>query len=342
MKRIAVLLALVLCLSACSAAAQTPPCPPESILYLGGAHILERFTVSGGPGDGVDGTSIVIQVPPVYEKEGFHAMCVGYHEDGSQETIFTEEDLTPESYYVIEKETYQKFQRLSLCLDYTWYGTLMSMRIVELLTGEEHSSVATEFDVIEQPLPSEPTVPTSPAVLDFSEYEALLSFSAQPNWLARALGCLFESPAEVDLNYLFYLGVDYPGSWGEISDESRRKLIDEGFWEEMDIQIMPADILGEALRECFGIGLEDVTIPEEWCYIEAEDAWCSNHNDAYFPGVPNITAVEDAGQYITIHYTIEGFWDYQNEEILDTAPLILSMIRNDDGTIHAISNLLDS
>ena len=38
MKQLALLLALVFCLSACTAA---PAVPPESILYLGGAPILE-------------------------------------------------------------------------------------------------------------------------------------------------------------------------------------------------------------------------------------------------------------------------------------------------------------
>ena len=198
----------------------------------------------------------------------------------------------------------------------------------------------------ETTIPAETTAPvetTAPAVItDFAPYEALLAFDAQPNWLARALGCLFESPAEVDLNYMFYLGVDYPGSWNEISAESRQTLIDQGFWDEMDIQIMPAEILANALQSTFGIGLEDVTIPEEWCYIEAEDAYCSNHNDAFFPGIPNITAVEDDGHFITIHYTIEGYWLPDTEDILDTAKLILSLIRNDDGTVHAVSNLLES
>ena len=92
----------------------------------------------------------------------------------------------------------------------------------------------------------------------------------------------------------------------------------------------------------FGIGLSDVTIPESWCYIKAEDAWCSNHNDAFFPGVPTITAVEDDGHFITIRYTIEGYWVPGTETFLDTAPLVLSLTRNEDGTIHAVSNLLES
>lgn len=189
------------------------------------------------------------------------------------------------------------------------------------------------------------TIPetTTPTVITgFTPYGALISYDAQPNWLARALGCLFESPTEIDLNYMFYLGVDHPGSWNEISAESRETLIDRGFLTEMDLQIMPASKLEAALRETFGIGLSDVTMPESWCYIEAEDAWCSNHNDAFFPGVPTITGVEDDGHFITIRYTIDGYWLTATGEFLETAPLVLSLVRNEDGIIHAVSNLLES
>ena len=189
------------------------------------------------------------------------------------------------------------------------------------------------------------TIPetTTPTVITgFTPYGALISYDAQPNWLARSLGCLFESPTEIDLNYMFYLGVDHPGSWNEISAESRQTLVDLGFWEDMDIQIMPSGLLEEALRTTFGIGLSDVSIPDNWGYIELEDAYCSNHNDAFFPGVPTITAVEDDGHFITIRYTIDGYWLTATGEFLDTAPLVLSLVRNEDGTIHAVSNLLES
>ena len=187
-----------------------------------------------------------------------------------------------------------------------------------------------------------PETTTPPVITDFTPYEALISYDAQPNWLARSLGCLFESPTEIDLNYMFYLGVDHPGSWNEISAESRQTLVDLGFWEDMDIQIMPSRLLEEALRTTFGIGLSDVRIPDNWGYIESEDAYCSNHNDAFFPGVPTITAVEDDGHFITIHYTIEGYWLTATDEFMETAPLVLSLVRNEDGTIHAVSNLLES
>lgn len=198
---------------------------------------------------------------------------------------------------------------------------------------------------VETTVPEETTVPvetTAPTVSieDHSEYEALLSSSSDPNWLVRSLGCLYERPEDIDLYYMFYLGVNHPGSWDDISPESRQSLIDQGFMDEFDLQLMPVHKLEEALQSTFGIGLADVTIPEYWGYIEAEDAYCSNHSDAFFPGVPTITAVEDDGVNIRIHYTMEGYWIPDSEDFLDTANLILTLVRKDDGTIHAVSNLL--
>ena len=190
--------------------------------------------------------------------------------------------------------------------------------------------------------PPETTLPpgTTEPLIDYSEYEALLDFSAESNWLARSLGCIFEKPEDIDLYYLFYLGVDHPGSWDDISPESEEFLLSQNFMRDMDLQIMPVEKMEAILRQTFGIELKDVAMPKEWRYIEAEDAYCSNHNDAYFPGVPNITAVEDDGETIVIHYTIDGFWLPDSEEFLDPAHLVLTLNRQEDGAIHAVSNVL--
>lgn len=197
----------------------------------------------------------------------------------------------------------------------------------------------------ESTAPMETTIPvetTAPAVvaMTIEEAAALLDFSAEPNWLARSLGCIYEKPENIDLYYLFYLGVEHPGSWDDIAPESEKFLLDQGFMREMDLQIMPVEKMEDALRDTFDIELKDVAMPAEWRYIEAEDAYCSNHNDAYFPGVPNITAVEDDGVNVWIHYTIDGFWNPSTDAFLDTANLILGLERQKDGSFHALFNVL--
>lgn len=192
----------------------------------------------------------------------------------------------------------------------------------------------------ETTLPIETTVPTEPVITDFSEYEAILAPNGnERNWLFFAMGCVFETPQDIDLNYLFYLGLDH-GSWDAVSPESEQYLIDNGFWREMDLQPMPATELDGILRANFGVGLDDVTIPDEWLYLQNEDFYCSNHNDAYFPSPFTITAVEDDGVNIRIYYNIEGYFNLETEEFLDCAELVLCLERMENGTIHAVSNII--
>ena len=196
---------------------------------------------------------------------------------------------------------------------------------------------------VETTLPPETTVPpetTAPTADDFSEYEALLSFSAAPNWLCKAMASVFETPGDVDLYYLFYLGVEHPGSWDDISEESRQSLVDQGFLEEFDLQIMPCEKLEEVLQATFGIGLADVTIPERWGYIEAENAWCSNHSDAFIPDGFTITDVTEApGGTVEIRYFCESFYHTGTDEFLNTVDLILTLQETEDGYL-AVSNVL--
>ena len=197
----------------------------------------------------------------------------------------------------------------------------------------------------ETTLPPETTIPattpeTTPIITDFSQYEDLLNFSAEPNWLARSLGCIYEKPEDVDLYYMFYLGVNHPGSWNEISEESRRKLIGLGFIEDMDLQIMPCEKLEDVLQSTFGIGLRDVTLPESWGYIEAEDAYCSNHSDAFFPDAFTITnIIESPDGTVQIHYFCESYYNTATDEYLSTVDLILTL-REINGGYQAVSNVL--
>lgn len=179
-------------------------------------------------------------------------------------------------------------------------------------------------------IPAETTLPA--ANKDFSEYEALLDFSAEPNWLARAIGCVFEKPEDIDLYYMFYLGVEYPGSWDDISEESQQSLIDQGLLKEFDLQIMPCDKLEEVLQSTFGITLADVTIPESWGYIESEDAYCSNHSDAFFPDDFTITNVtESPDGTVEIHYFCESYYNTATDDFLNTVDLVLTLQKTDVG-----------
>lgn len=154
-KTIAVIALLCVILCACSPNADnttdpsTSPlrsCPPESLLYLGGAAILNEFTVTGGPSDAGGQKDIVVFVPFTLVKDGFYFAIVGEKDDGTQTILATQDDLEPGSYLKITEDQYTDFDSFSLTMDYTWEGTLMSMRTINLFTMEEQSSVTQEFE----------------------------------------------------------------------------------------------------------------------------------------------------------------------------------------------------
>ena len=196
----------------------------------------------------------------------------------------------------------------------------------------------------ETTLPAESTVPaesTSPAVSDsYDEWYALLAYPDEGfNWLRSAMGCVFEKSSEIDLEYLFYGGFR-DGSWDKLSPESEQYLIGQGFWREMDIQPMPVSQIEEVLNSTFGISLADCSIPEGWAYVEKEDLYCSNHNDAYYMGNFTITAVEDGGRTVHIHYTVEdSYYNTATGEFLDSPSLILGLVRQEDGSYQAAFNV---
>lgn len=188
----------------------------------------------------------------------------------------------------------------------------------------------------------ETTVPiaTSPVITDFTEYEALLTPQGEErNWLFFATGCVFEKPQDLDLCVLFYTGLEQ-GSWESISEESAKFLVDNGFWRDMDIQVMHAGSLDAVLEFNFGVLLEDVTIPSEWRYLEKEDVYCSNHNDVMVPCTPTITAVTDDGTTIVIHYTVDFFYNSRTQEYLDKTDLVMTLERSGNELILCRSNVI--
>ena len=196
-------------------------------------------------------------------------------------------------------------------------------------------------------LPPEKTSPppetTAPTVSDpFAEYYALLEYTwPDTNWLHNAMGCIFESPAEIDLEYLFYAGFRL-GSWDLLSPESEAQLIEQGFWREMDIQPMPVEQLEQVLQDNFGISLSDCTIPEGWAYVEQEDFYCSNHNDAF--GVLNAFTVtwvdEYAGGRIDVFYSVDGsYYNTATGEWLDNPDMVLALRQQPDGSFLILANI---
>lgn len=221
---------------------------------------------------------------------------------------------------------------------------IIGLLVTMLLCACTQTPAATSTMPPETTLPVETTtVPetTDNVITDFSDYYTLLeSDLPERNWLYHAMGCTFTRPEEVDLYYMFYLGID-AGSWNDLSEESQQSLVEQGLMMEFDLQLMPAQTLDAIVQSTFGIPLSDMTIPEDWGYAEAEDTYCSNHSDAYIPGNFTITAVTDSGDTIQIWYTIDDYYyDTTTEEFLINPSLLLTLHRQADGSINAVSNVV--
>lgn len=119
--------------------------PPEDILYLGGAPILNKFSADGGPSSENVNGEIIIFVPFQLVTEGFNGVVLGTKADGTQENLRSTDDFKPGTYLTITKEEYAPYTRLIMMLDYSWHGTLLSMRTIDLYTLEEQSSIIQEF-----------------------------------------------------------------------------------------------------------------------------------------------------------------------------------------------------
>lgn len=112
--------------------------PPEELLYLGGAPILNEFSTSGGSSEASGAQSdIIIFVPLNLVEDGFSASILGTAEDGAQINLLHGASLSPGEYYAISKDTYSNYDELSLHITYMWNGKMMSMRVIDLFSHKD-------------------------------------------------------------------------------------------------------------------------------------------------------------------------------------------------------------
>lgn len=169
-----------------------------------------------------------------------------------------------------------------------------------------------------------------------SYYMALLDWYSDDLY-TQALGTIFNTPEDVDLYYFFYNGVMEHAGWRDLGSAERDYLLANGFLEEMDIQIMPADRIEARLQKYFGLELEDVRIPHGWVYYAPTDCYYTNHNDAWLPYV-TVTGVEEypdgiSRLYLTVDYVIDHTGEYVSD-----AETVLTLRKNADGSWHIVSH----
>lgn len=204
--------------------------------------------------------------------------------------------------------------------------------------------------------PTEPTTvetePTTPIGYDpevLAEYQDLLAWDYNPGYY-RALGIVFESPQDLPLYFFFYNGASLPpsGSWDDLDQVQRDFLVQQGFMEEMDIQILPAEDLEAVLQRLFGVGLADVQIPAEWVYNPDTDCYYTNHNDAWgstatvtgYQAMPDGTVrLYCIAASVYDDPSLPGACDFEAGEFYSDVEMILTLRPMDDERYQIVSNV---
>ena len=195
----------------------------------------------------------------------------------------------------------------------------------------------------------EPT--TDPVKID--EYQQLLS--AENNyWYNRILGCTFEDPKDISLEYLFYNGLPAEPSESQDSDPTglnpytdsemaflkafaQDKFGDEVVWTNN--HKLRREAVNEVLVTYLGVTLEDVTIPESWRYFDETDAYYDIHTDAILLRNFRVIHVQeyDDGK-VEIFWTVDFHYNTMTENYETEAEMLLTLMKVDDHFI-ALSNM---
>ena len=198
---------------------------------------------------------------------------------------------------------------------------------------------------VTEEMPSEVIVdPTEPATEPEDDrllyYQTLFRLSSE-RFYNLAAGIVYTRPQDVDLYYLFYNGVGYSGSWDSVPQSDRDLMVSHGFWQEIDIQIMPAQMLEEKLQRYFGVGLDEVRIPPEWVYSVVTDTYYSNHNDAYGSGVTVHGYAENEDGTVTLHMVVDAVYVHTIQDYHWNELMFMTLRPSDEGW-QIVSNVIGS
>ena len=130
------------------------------------------------------------------------------------------------------------------------------------------------------------------------------------NWYNAALCVEFDDPTDLDLELLFYMGLD-----GEpaVTDEERAYAVSQGLPEYVSIDRLPVERMDEVLTQYFGVTFADIGVWKEnnvgggVCYNENTGCYYHAHSDTRFAEGFNIQAGEVLEEdTVRLYYTMSG------------------------------------
>lgn len=162
-----------------------------------------------------------------------------------------------------------------------------------------------------QPTETQPTVPTVQVDPRIAEFQNLLTWKSENRFYNTTLTSVYDSPADVDLQMLFYDGFK---DESQSPTEQELELL-EGkmgqYWKEMDLMRLPVEKMNAVLTELFGITLEETNGVglDRLVYLEDTDCYYMAHSGTHNADltVSNVADQEDGSIAVYYSYYLGDF-----------------------------------
>ena len=178
------------------------------------------------------------------------------------------------------------------------------------------------------PAPTE-TLPTQPTDPRIAEFQNLLTWSSEKHFYNDALTSVYDNPADVDLQMLFYDGFkDESQSPTELELELLEGKMGQ-FWKEMDLIRLPADKMEAVLTELFGITLDETNGIglDNLVYLEETDCYYMAHSGTHYADVTVVYVETLEDGTMMVQYSAKSYGNY-----------VVKLKPTEDGGYRILSN----
>ena len=154
--------------------------------------------------------------------------------------------------------------------------------------------------------------PADPNAELLAYFQDLLTWDGGTTHYNGAMTCVYDSPEDINLEYVFYNRFPDGEEWSDFTEEEKAYLVAEGSKKNLGFGDIPAQKrhglqLEQALRSYFGVSLSEVQIPNSWVYYKDTNSYYSSHGDTHVMQFFTVTKVERGEDgLIHVYYTAEG------------------------------------
>ena len=200
--------------------------------------------------------------------------------------------------------------------------------------------------------PADNPEPVDPEAALIAQFQDLLLWDGGETCYNGALTCVYDSPEDINLYYVFYNRFPDGEEWSDFTAEEQDYLLTEGAKKNLSFGSMPAQKrptqqLDAMLQQYFGVSLPEVQIPDDWIYYEVTDSYYTSHSSVHvmegqFFTVTGVEYGEDGMVYV--YYTAEGTIFRQDGTALEgwEHDMVLTLRETDDGYVVMANQQLEA